>query len=249
MMKTIVFFHILFIYSTAFTQDQKLHEEARSLERQLKTEEAVLKYQEILKKEPSDQMALLRIAELFCMMGNEAEQDEKKLQQYQYASSYVDKLWAMDSATADAHYAKALITGRMIGFSPVREKAFMTKKLKDEVDKALQIQPNHIKAMYTLAKWNDEVSSLNAAAKAAMKVFFGGLPAASVEEAIKLYQAVRKLSPTFIINNFDLALALKKTGKSDQAIEILNAQMKYPVKSREDQLYKNKSKELLASLQ
>lgn len=249
MMKNFPFFIFLFVCSYGLSQDQKLHEEAHSFERQLKTEEAVLKYQEILKKDPSDQMALLRITELYCMLGNEAEQEDKKLQQFQFAASFADKLWVIDSATADAHYAKALVTGRMIGFSPVREKAMMTKKLKDEVDKALEIQPNHIKALYTLAKWNDEVSSLNPAARAAMKVFFGGLPSASIEEAIILYQSVRKLSPAFILNNYDLAMALKKTGKSDQAIEILNAQLKYPVKSREDQIYKNKSKELLASLQ
>jgi tetratricopeptide (TPR) repeat protein len=249
MMKYFYFFFLLFIFSTAYTQDQKLHDEARTLERQFKTEEAILVYQEILRKEPSDQQVLLRITELYCMLGNEFEQEEKKIQHFQLAASFADRLWNIDSATADAHYAKALIIGRMIAFSTVREKAMMTKKLKDEVDKALQIQPSHVKAMYTLAKWNDEVSSLNPAARAALKVFFGGLPPASVDEAIKLYQSVRKLSPTFILNNYDLALALKKTGKSDQAIEILNAQMKYPVKSREDQHFKNKSRELLSSLQ
>jgi tetratricopeptide (TPR) repeat protein len=243
-------FVLVFIHSTsAFSQDNKLIDEARSLERQLKTEEAIVVYQEYLKKNPLDQQTILRIVELYCMIGNEAEKEDKKVQQYQIASSYAERLWRMDSATADAHYARALIIGRMIEFSPVKEKAMMTKKLKDEVDKALIIQPTHIKALYTLAKWNDEVSSLNPAAKAAMKIFFGGLPSATIDEAIKLYQSVRKLSPTFILNNYDLAMALKRTGKSDQAIEVLNAQMKYPIKTREDQIYKNLSKELLNSLQ
>jgi hypothetical protein len=158
-------------------------------------------------------------------------------------------LWQLDSTTADAHYARALVLGRMISFVSVKEKAQMTKSIKDEVDKALKIDPSHLKSLYTLAKWHDEVSSLNPAAKAAMKVFFGGLPPASAEDALLLYKKVREISPSFIGNNLDYALALKKIGRSDLAIEVLTAQMKYPVKTKEDQLLKEKSKQLLSSLQ
>jgi tetratricopeptide (TPR) repeat protein len=244
----------LFIISTisislAFSQDLSLLEEARSLERQFKNEEAIKKYMDALKSNPGDPKILLRITELYCMMGNEADKDESKIQLYQLAITYADKLWMLDSTTADAHYAKALVLGRQITYSSVKEKAFFTKKIKEEADKAIKTDPGHVKALYTLAKWNDEVASLNPAAKAALKMFFGGLPSASIEEAIRLYQEVRKMSPAFILNNYDLALALKKTGKSDQAIAILNAQMKHPVKTTEDQVYKNLSKQLLTSLQ
>jgi tetratricopeptide (TPR) repeat protein len=243
-----VFIAIVFSY-IVFSQDLTLLEEAKSLERQFKTEEAIKKYQEILKANPNDQKSLLRVSELYCMMGNETENEERRKQLYQLAISYADRIWLSDSTTADAHYAKALVYGRQITYSSVKEKALLTKKIKEEADKALVIDPNHFKSLYTLAKWNDEVSSLNPAAKAALKVFFGGLPSASIEEAIRLYQEVRKLSPTFILNNYDLALALKKSGKPDQAITIMNAQMKYPIKTTEDQLYKNLSKQLLISLQ
>jgi len=244
----LVFISIVFS-SFVFSQDPTMLEEARSLERQFKTEDAIKKYFEILKANANDQKSLLRVLELYCMMGNETENEEKRKQLYQLAITYSDRLWLSDSTTADAHYAKALVYGRQITYSSVKEKAYLTKKIKEEADKALQIDPNHFKSLYTLAKWNDEVSSLNPAAKAALKVFFGGLPSASMEEAIRLYQEVRKISPTFILNNYDLALSLKKLGKPDQAIAILNAQMKYPIKTTEDQLYKNLSKQLLTSLQ
>lgn len=248
-MKLFILFISILSCFTGFTQDQSLLEEAKSFERQFKNEEAIKKYQEFLKANPNDQKSILRIAELYCMMGNETENEERKKQQYQLAISHADKLWLLDSTTADAHYAKALVYGRQITYSSVKEKAYLTKKIKEEADKAIQIDKNHIKSLYTLAKWNDEVATLNPAAKAALKVFFGGLPPASVEEAIRLYQEVKRLSPAFILNNYDLAMALKRTGKSDQAIAILNAQMKHPVKTTEDQIYKNLSKQLLSSLQ
>ncbi|MEY3245857.1 MAG: hypothetical protein RL253_1014, partial [Bacteroidota bacterium] len=50
-------------------------------------------------------------------------------------------------------------------------------------------------------------------------------------------------------NNYDLALLLKKTNKPSQAIEVLQAQMKLPTKTKEELEFKNKSKQLLQSLQ
>ena len=75
-----------------------------------------------------------------------------------------------------------------------------------------------------------------------------GFPAASAEEAISLYEKARKLDPGFIVNNHDLAMAYKKMGKSLQAIELLNYQLKLPAKTKEDQEIKLKSKQLLESL-
>jgi len=89
---------------------------------------------------------------------------------------------------------------------------------------------------------------LNPAARAALKFMNKGFPAASSEEAITLYEKARKLDPGFIVNNHDLAMAYKKMGKSLQAIELLNYQLKLPAKTKEDQEIKFKSKQLLESL-
>lgn len=240
---------ILLASSKLFSQSTSLIEEARSLERQFKTDDAINKYFEYLGTDQKNRTILLRIVELYCMKGNETESESDRLKLYQSATKTANDLWQIDSTSADAHYAKALVMGRMISFASVKEKAQMTKSIKDEVDKALKIDPSHLKSLYTLAKWHDEVSSLNPAAKAAMKVFFGGLPPASSEEALLLYKKIRELSPSFIANNLDYALILKKNGRSDLAIEVLTAQMKYPVKTKEDQLLKEKSKQLLTSLQ
>ena len=238
-----------FLFIQVSAQSQNLIEEAKSLERQFKTEDAVQKYLLYLESDPKNKSVLLRAIELYCMMGNESELEQSRLKYYQTASKLKDNLWLFDSTSADALYANALVSGRMIEFVSIKEKAQLTKLIKEAADQAIKKDPQHLMSLYTLAKWHDEVSSLNPAAKAAMKVMFGGLPPASIEEALSLYKKVRDISPTFISNNLDYAMALKKTGRSDLAIEILQAQMKYPVKTREDQLLKEKSKKLLTSLQ
>jgi hypothetical protein len=67
--------------------------------------------------------------------------------------------------------------------------------------------------------------------------------------AIELHQKARKLNPGFLANNLELALLYKKTNQPSKAVEILEAQMKVPTKTKEELEIKNKSKQLLQSFQ
>lgn len=231
-----------------FAQQSPLIEEARMLERQFKTMEAVKKYELLIINEPNNIPVLVRLAELYCMEGQSIGKEEESKSMYILASKYADKASTIDSNRADVQYAHAMVIGKMIGFASIKDKTRLTMQLRERTDNALSFDPNYTKALYTLAKWNDEVASLNPAARAALKIMNKGFPAASAEEAITLYEKARKLDPGFIVNNHDLALAYKKTGKSLLAIELLTYQLKLPPKTKEDQEVKLKSKQLLESL-
>lgn len=231
-----------------FAQQSPLIEEARILERQFKTMDAIRKYESLLLTEPDNLPVLVRLAELYCMEGQSLGKEDESKSMYMLASKYAEKANALDSNRADVHYANAIVMGKLIEYSSIKDKARLTMLLREKTDRALAIDPNYTKAIYTLAKWNEEVASLNPAARAALKMMNKGFPAASAEEAITLYEKARKLDPGFILNNHDLALAYKKMGKSLEAIELLNYQLKLPPKTKEDHEIKLKSKQLLESL-
>lgn len=240
---------LMLTWFVANAQNNSSFEEAKAFERQYNTSQAILKYEEALKANPNQMAILVRLVEIYCF-GLEADKEEStKIIQLNKAKDYLIKAKNIDSTQADYLYSKAVYLGKLIEVSPVKEKAQYTKEIKILLDEALSKDPNHVKSLYTLAKWNEEVSGLNAAVKAAMKVIFGGLPPASRDQALDLHQKARKLNPGFLANNYDLALLLKKTNKPSQAIEILEAQMKLPTKTKEELEFKNKSKQLLQSLQ
>jgi tetratricopeptide (TPR) repeat protein len=231
-----------------FAQQSPLMDEARVLERQFKTMEAIKKYESLIINEPNNIPVLVRLAELYCMEGNSIGKAEESKSFYAMAGKCAEKAIALDSNRADVQYANAMVIGKMIEYASIKDKTRLTMQLRERTDKALAIDPNYTKALYTLAKWNDEVASLNPAARAALKIMNKGFPNASAEEALTLYEKARKLDPGFIVNNHDLALAYKKMGKSLQAIELLNYQLKLSPKTKEDQEIKLKSKQLLESL-
>lgn len=240
---------ILFLWVFhSFAQQSPLIDEAKLLERQFKTIEAIKKYESFIVSDPKNIPVLVRLAELYCMEGTSIAKENESKSMYALAGKYVEKAISLDSNRADVMSANAMVIGKMIEFSSIKDKTRLTMQLREITDKALAIDPNYTKAIYTLAKWNDEVASLNPAARAALKFMNKGFPNASAEEAISLYEKARKLDPGFILNNHDLAQAYKKTGKSLQAIELLNYQLKLPAKTKEDQEVKLKSKQLLESL-
>jgi len=244
------YFLTIFLFSSLhlFAQQTPLIDEARTLERQFKTMEAIKKYESLVSNDPNNIPVLVRLAELYCMEGQSKENEEERKSMYALAGKYAGKANAIDSNRADVHYANAMVIGKMIEFASIKDKTRLTMVLREKTDRALAIDPNYTKAIYTLAKWNDEVSSLNPAARAALKIMNKGFPAASAEEAVTLYEKARKLDPGFIVNNHDLALSYKRMGKPLQAIELLNYQLKLPAKTKEDQEVKLKSKQLLESL-
>ena len=231
-----------------FAQQSPLMDEAKMLERQFKTMDAIKKYESLIINEPNNIPVLVRLAELYCIEGNSIGKEEESKSFYVLAGKCAEKAIALDSNRADVQYANAMVIGKMIEYASIKDKTRLTMQLRERTDKALAIDPNYTKAIYTLAKWNDEVASLNPAARAALKIMNKGFPNASAEEALILYEKARKLDPGFIVNNHDLALAYKKMGKSLQAIELLNYQLKLPPKTKEDQEIKLKSKQLLESL-
>lgn len=230
-------------------QSNQLNDEARALERQYNTAQAVLKYEQSLKENPNQLSVIVRLVEIYCFELNDVNDDDKKKEQLNKAKELLQLAKSIDSTSSDYLYSQTTYLGKLIEVSPVKEKAQITKSIKQLLDEALTKDPNHVKCLYSLANWNQEVASLNPAVKAAMKVIFGGLPPASIDKAIELHQKARKLNPGFLANNLELALLYKKTNQPSKAVEVLEAQMKLPTKTKEELEIKNKSKQLLQSFQ
>jgi tetratricopeptide (TPR) repeat protein len=142
----------------------------------------------------------------------------------------------------------AMAMARMSLVSSGKEKIENVRDIKKYADLALAADPKHYKALHLLGKWNMEVTSLNVAEKAALKVLYGGLPSASVGAAIDYYEQSRRSNPNFILNYLELAKAYKANGQSDKAIDILNRMLKLPPKTADDNEYKAEGKKMLESL-
>jgi FimV-like protein len=85
--------------------------------------------------------------------------------------------------------------------------------------------------------------------KAAVKLFYGGLPDGKIESAIAYFEKCRNLDPYFMLNYLDLAKAYVQDNKPPKAIEVLQKLVKLPIRTADDAAYKEEGKKMLTELQ
>jgi len=240
---------ILLLRGSAYTQDVAyLVSEGQQLEKAMKDDEALKKYQEALGLAPNDLRALVRTSLLTGTVSARLTDRKQQAAGFEAARTYAASALRADSNDADANCAMAIACGRLAMVSSVKEKAALLRSMKDHADTSLRISPDHARANHTLGKWHYEVTKLNMAEKTALKVLYGGLPPASMEQAVSRFEKVRALEPSFVLNYLDLARACKENGRSDKAIEVLTRMQKLPPKTTDDAGYKAEGKKLLESL-
>ncbi len=248
--KTIILIFCSCFLCNLFSQDVKyLINEGDQLVKSMKEEEAVKKYQEALKLSPNDLDALIKTSEMNSIIGNRQKDKKNKEEYYNAARTYAESALKINATDADANYVMALAMGRMAMIKSGKEKVQHVRDIKKYADAALAVNPNHFKALHILGKWHLEVTMLNFAEKAALKVMYGGLPPASLPLAILNFEKAKAIDPWFVLNYLELAKAYKENGQSDKAIEVLTKMQKLPPKTQDDAGYKAEGKKLLESLQ
>lgn len=220
--------------------------QAQQLEKEMKETAALDKYKVILKLQPVNLTALCRASVLSAREGDRQASKAAKLAYYKLARNYAEAALQQDPNDAEANYAMAVVLGRMALIAGAKEKVAASRDVKKYADLAVKINPNFAHAYHLLGKWNYEVDHLNPVEKTIANMLFGGLPQASINDAIANYEKCRSLDPGFILNYYDLAKAYKANGEVQKAIEALKKAIALPVKMQDDPKIKENCKKLLA---
>lgn len=233
-----------------YAQDvDALMKEAEKFERDLKETEALSKYKDILSAQPENTKALWKAAELTGRIGNRVKDEKQRATQFEVAKTYALSALKASHEDADVNYAVAITAMRFASITGGKERARYLRDMKSYADSALLVNPNHARALYVLGKWNFEITTMNVADKAAVKVLFGGMPKASLDDAIVNFEKARTADPFLVIDYLELANAYVKFHRTDKAIEVLNKMIRLPPRTEDDQELKAQGKALLASLQ
>jgi tetratricopeptide (TPR) repeat protein len=89
--------------------------------------------------------------------------------------------------------------------------------VKAEADKTLELDPKEDFAYHVLGRWNYAVATLNPVLKLIAKYIYGGMPDASLEEAVRDYKKAIDLAPQRVIHHHELARAYMALGRKEEA--------------------------------
>src|SRR5262249_2535311 len=106
--------------------------------------------------------------------------------------------------------------------------------------------PNYAWAHQVLGRWNYEVASLGRSSRFFVKVFFGGLPPASYEEAVAETRRATELEPGELCHWLELGFAYAAAGKPAPARQAWPRGLAMPSRAVYHDPAKERAREALA---
>lgn len=211
--------------------------------------EARKSYAAAVQAEASSFTALTRLSRSESELGELQSGDEQKrtwLAAVEHARAALKA--APDSASGHVWLAVAL--GRRALREGAKARLALSREIKVEVDRALQMDGGIGRAWHVRAVWNAKIAGLNALERMAASAALGGVPkGASFENAEQDFQKAIQLEPDYINHHLEYGRLLLDRGRRAEAKKALEkAASLAPGGSALDAHYQAEAHKLLAKL-
>lgn len=152
--------------------------------------------------------------------------------------------------SANGHVRLAVALGRQALREGAKTRLALSREIKSEADRALQLDPNNGRAWHVIAVWNVKLASLNAIERMAANAVLGGVPkGASFDNAERAFQKCVELEPDYVNHRLEYGRLLRELKRwADARRELEQAASLPPTSSALDARYQTEAKELLAKL-
>ena len=237
---------VLFPFLHPMAQDiSAMIREADRLESIPDEKGALSAFQEVLKIRPTQLYALSKCSELCSRIGKRQTDNKDRDRYYEAARIYAFTAIKIDSLNSDANCSMAMALGRFTMSKSGKEKIITAREIRKYVDQALKSDPDNFKAWHVLGRWHYEISNLNIFEKAAVNLFYGGLPPSSINDAIRAFERSQSITKGFILNYFELAKAYHRNDEDAKAISALRIMLTMPDQTEDDPGIKADGKKLI----
>jgi tetratricopeptide (TPR) repeat protein len=153
----------------------------------------------------------------------------------QKSIDYSQRALAVDPKNAKAHLSIAVAYGRLAGFVGDKTKLEYSRIVKDETGRSIALDPSDDFAWDVLGRWNAAVAGVGGMVKFMANIIYGGMPAASNEEAAKCLKKAVELAPQRVMHHAELARVYKAMGKTGLATKEWQAVLSAPASDKEEE--------------
>lgn len=242
-------FALFCLIATAATADvDALLREALAAEAQLDSRRALELFLQADAAKPDDAFVLQKIARQYSDLTTEQTSVEEKKRYAQTALDYALRAVALDAQNPVNVLSLAVCHGKLAVYSDTRTKVRYSRLVKEEAERALTLDPNYAWAHHILGRWHHEVASLGVTARWAVRLFYGGLPEASPEEAIQHLERAVALEPGELNHHLELGFAYAAAQRQSDAETAWRRGLAMPDRGRHDTAAKQRVRNALGNL-
>lgn len=213
-----IFLAVLTVFTSlaAIAQaNDELYTKAHKLKMEYKYKEAFPLFQTLLKSDSSNVKYLQDGSYIYSKYGFYYAPESEKMTYYKKAEYLAKKAIKMNEASAEGHYAYAMALGRINENASSKQKIANAKLIKNEVDRAIVLNPKLAGAHHILGRWNRTVAGFSSVEKMMINSFFGGVPpGGSYDDAVKSFMTAIGIEPKYMSHQYELAQTYYEMGKT-----------------------------------
>jgi len=183
--------------------------------------------------------AMLDIGELTDIKTKEGEAKQKKY--YKDSEAYGRKAVALNPNDTWGHFYLSAALGQYGLLLGKKEQIAMSREVKTEIEKAIQLDPNNDLAYHALGRWHRAIAEIGGAKRLFGSIFFGSIPKGSFEESAAALKKATELKPEFIEHHLQLARTYMEMDKYKEAVDAYQKAIDLPAATAKDPDYKKEA--------
>jgi tetratricopeptide (TPR) repeat protein len=228
---------------------EELLREALAAETRLDAVRALQLYQQADAAKPGDAFIIQKIAKQYSDMVPDQTTDADRKKFAENGLKHARRSFELEPTNAVYALSLAICHGHLAMVADVRTKVEYSRLIKQEAERALQLDPNYSWAHHILGRWHYEVAELGGVARFFAKLLYGGIPPASVAEGVTHLTRATELEPGELNHWIDLGFAYAAAGKKAEARKSFAHGLAMPDRSKHDATSKKRAREGLKALE
>jgi len=223
--------------------------DALAAEARLDSARALVLFQQAEAAKPDDAFVLFKIAKQYSDLVPDQADDAGRMVFARRGLEYAQRACVLEPNNAVYMLSLAICHGHLATVSDVRAKVEYSRMIKEEAERALQLDPNYAWAHHVLGRWHYEVAALGPTARFFARLLYGGIPPASPEEGVARLKRAVELEPGELNHWIDLGFAYAATGRKDEARKNWEHGLAMPDRGKHDATSKRRAREALKELE
>lgn len=227
---------------------QSLVAEGDAFDAKGQTEQALKYYLPADKLENNHADLLVKISRQYALRLADLSTDAQKAASVRTALTYAERAVSLAPNECDPHLSIAICLGKLSPFVGARERVEYSRRIKTEADISIKLNPKNDYAWHLLGRWNQALANVGGGTRILAKIIYGGLPAASNEEAVRCLKKAMALNPKRLVHVIELGRTYAMMGRKEDAKKFIQQGLAMPNREKDDPETKQRGRQTLASI-
>lgn len=202
---------------------------------------ALTAYRSALKAAPDNYEATWKLGRTLLDQGTLLKDRDAQKPVFIEAEQLIRHAVQLNPKDSKGHLYLSMAVGNLALFEGGKKKVELSKEIKTEADKAVELNPKEDLALHVIGVWNREMAELNWMLRKFAEVLYGSFPPASLETAEADLKQAAKLAPSTVAHQVELGITQAAAGRWTEAKATLEEALKMPKTWVTDDHYKAKA--------